>query len=324
MAGIVIEVKEDDALSHRADVLALKHAQALYGVDALVVGRLSQGGRLNSLPKSGKFSISEGVGAVGATSVLFLGVPNLYDFGYAEIRKFGRRVLSVLSKELPSTKSLALTIHGPGYGLDEIEAFESEIAGLLDAIRDQEFPESLRRITIVENDRGRVQRLKPILSTMMHRAEAGPAKNIPEELGHKLSTVGFDSNDKPHVFVAMPFRDDLDDHWELGIRPAVRAAGFVCERADMASFSGDVIEWVRNRIKTSSYVVAVLTDANPNVYLEVGYAWGVGVPTVLLVNDPAHLKFDVRGQRCLIYKKITELKTGLKKELGRFGKKGIA
>jgi hypothetical protein len=58
-----------------------------------------------------------------------------------------------------------------------------------------------------------------------------------------------------------------------------------------------------------------LTDANPNVYLEVGYAWGVGVPTVLLVSDPDHLKFDAKGQRSLVYKNITELKSKLRKEL---------
>jgi hypothetical protein len=46
---------------------------------------------------------------------------------------------------------------------------------------------------------------------------------------------------------------------------------------------------------------ADLSDANPNVYLEVGYAWGRGRPTLLVVRDSSHLKFDVQGQRCLIY-----------------------
>ena len=61
------------------------------------------------------------------------------------------------------------------------------------------------------------------------------------------------------------------------------AVGFLCERADLASFTGDVIAWVKDRIGSAALVVADLTAANPNVYLEVGYAWGRGVNTVLVV-----------------------------------------
>ena len=73
----------------------------------------------------------------------------------------------------------------------------------------------------------------------------------------------------------MPFKNDMDDTYHYGIQGAVRAAGFLCERADLSTFVGDVMHWVQNRIRTSSLVIADLTEANPNVYLEVGYAWGV-------------------------------------------------
>jgi nucleoside 2-deoxyribosyltransferase len=75
------------------------------------------------------------------------------------------------------------------------------------------------------------------------------------------------------------------------------------------------MEWVRQRIESAALVVADLTTANPNVYLEVGYAWGRGLPTVLLCKDTADLKFDVRGQRCLIYKSIRQLEVSLTREL---------
>jgi hypothetical protein len=113
----------------------------------------------------------------------------------------------------------------------------------------------------------------------------------------------------------MPFNEQMDDVYHYGIQSVVRSAGFVCERADLSAFTGDVLEWVRNRIKSSSFVIADLTDGNPNVYLEVGYAWGCNIPTVLLVRDASHLKFDVHGQRCLIYKKIKDLEEALTKEL---------
>ena len=54
---------------------------------------------------------------------------------------------------------------------------------------------------------------------------------------------------------------------------------------------------------------------NIRVYLEVGYAWGCGVPVVLLTQTTDHLKFDVRGQRCLVYSSIRELEESLRAEL---------
>jgi hypothetical protein len=92
----------------------------------------------------------------------------------------------------------------------------------------------------------------------------------------------------------------------------------LCERADLATFTGDVIAWVKERIDSASLLVADLSTANPNVYLEVGYAWGRGIPTVLVARDTADLGFDVRGQRCLVYNNsIRKLEDFLTKELKR-------
>ena len=62
-------------------------------------------------------------------------------------------------------------------------------------------------------------------------------------------------------------------------------------------------------------VIADLSTANPNVYLEVGYAWGCGKPTILAVRQAEDLKFDVSGQRCLIYRSIKSLEELLRQEL---------
>ena len=73
--------------------------------------------------------------------------------------------------------------------------------------------------------------------------------------------------------------------------------------------------WVKDRITNATLVIADLTGGNPNVYLEVGYAWGCGRPTVLVIRDTADLKFDTRGQRCLVYKRIKDLEESLRREL---------
>ena len=59
-------------------------------------------------------------------------------------------------------------------------------------------------------------------------------------------------------------------------------------------------------------VVAELTGANPNVYLEVGYAWALKVPAVLLACD-------VKGHRGLVHRIIRELEALLAAELATLG-----
>ena len=320
--NVEIFVECGDALSFKADVLALKYAGKLYGVDRSVVHSLAEIGTdvTDSLPKPSGFYITEGKGVVGAQKVIFVGVDPIRDFGYKEIRAFARKALEALAGESPATTHLALTLHGAGYGLDETESFQSEVAGLLDAINSGDFPVSLKRITFVEANAGRAKRLSALLDqTLSHgnREPEGQAtiRLFDPTVSDRLRSVGYDSQSKPHIFVAMPFAEEMDDVFHYGIQGAVNAAGFLCERADLSSFTGDVLDWVKNRIASSALVIADLSDANPNVYLEVGYAWGCGRPTVLLVRDTAHLKFDVRGQRCLPYKKIRDLESSLRKEL---------
>jgi hypothetical protein len=130
-----------------------------------------------------------------------------------------------------------------------------------------------------------------------------------------LRAVGFNSSSKPFIFVAMPFAEEMDDVFYYGIQKPIKEAGFLCERADELSFTGDIMERIKDRIERAAFVVADLTHGNPNVYLEVGYAWGLRRPTILLVNQLEHLTFDVRGHRCLVYRTIRDLETLLAREL---------
>jgi hypothetical protein len=224
-------------------------------------------------------------------------------------------VLEALAGEIPTVRHVALTIHGPGYGLDEREAFESEIAGLLDALDSGDYPENLDQITIVEANGGRAKRLKVLLDELLSNTSGNHAAQPRPSVQDRLRSIGYDSQNKPHVFVAMPFEESMDDIFHYGIQGAVNNTGFLCERADLSTFTGDIVEWVKKRISNASLVVADLSGANPNVYLEVGYAWGCKRPTVLLVQDTTQLKFDVQGQKCLVYKKIQDLEKSLQFEL---------
>ena len=146
--------------------------------------------------------------------------------------------------------------------------------------------------------------------------------SIPD-LPKSVTSAGSESELKPHVFVAMPFNPDMDDVFYLGIQEPARDAEYLCERTDNETFTGDILEQVKKKIETAAVVIADLTGANPNVYLEIGYAWGKGRPTILLIKEEDDdVKFDVRGQRHLKYKSIMALRKALGNELIQLKSKG--
>jgi hypothetical protein len=67
-------------------------------------------------------------------------------------------------------------------------------------------------------------------------------------------------------------------------------------------------------------VIADLTGANANVFLEAGYAWGRGRPTLFICRktdgENPQLPFDVGNHRCLFYEDATELEELMKGSLG--------
>src|SRR5882724_3446447 len=305
-----ISIETADVLELPCDVLVLKYAQGFYGVDRAVFGRLKE--ELNSWPEPEGFVLLPSKGAVAAKKVLFVGVSALHEFDYPLIREFATTSLSVLGREVPDASRIAMTIHGVGYGLDEREAFLAQIAGILDAFSAGYGPSTMEEVVIVEQNRDRASRLRTILK-----------ENLPSEFSDEPKTfkqiaritAGTRSRDKPHVFVAMPFNDEMEDVYVFGIQQPVNEAGFLCERADMTTFTGDILARIKSRIETAALVIADLTGANPNVYLEVGYAWGKDRSTLLLSKQSDELKFDVRGQRTLVYKSISDLAKKLEADL---------
>jgi hypothetical protein len=318
--SLKLSVVADDAFTFKGDVLVLKYAQNLYGLDRAVHARLQQHGIVPDLPDVNEDVVIEALGALGVASIQFVGVKPLSQFNYSEIRDFARRSLVSLARKTPTVRHVAFTIHGPGYGLDEIEAFESEVAGIVEAVTCGAFPKLIESITFIESNQRRAERLAKSLKKLFPTGNLlfdgyGSISTLTAESQDTLRTVGYSSAGKPHVFVAMPFAAEMDDIYHYGIQGAANASGLLCERADLAAFTGDVMEWVKARISSAKLVIADLSSANPNVYLEVGYAWGCRVPTVLLVRETNDLKFDVKGQRCIVYKSIKQLEESLRLEL---------
>jgi hypothetical protein len=328
--ALELVLESGDITETRADVALFKYSQRFYGASQAVAQRLSEAGvdsaQLEVSP--GDFRFIETRGGLTSPLVLFLGTVRLGQFGYYEIRQFAVRALKALESR-SGLRHMASTVHGPNYGLDEDEAVLAFAGGLVEAFQRGNGPQGLERVTLVEIDARRALRLRKALERGLGGTPGVQA--LPGGGGFRvqrmsafvqappMATAGTMSMDKPHAFVAMPFAPELEDTYHYGILGPVKSAGMLCERVDEAAFDGPIIQRIKERIETAKVVIADLSMANPNVYLEVGYAWGRGRPTVLLVRDVNELRFDVASYRCIVYRSIRDLETLLTRELERLG-----
>jgi hypothetical protein len=331
---IEFHVEEGDITEFVADVIAVKYAQGFHGADAAIANLLDAKGisREGLQTEIGKYQVVETQRAIKAPLVIFVGTPYLRNFSYPQVREFTQKVLAAVQADAPAARHLAMTIHGSNMGLDEVESFLTQLRACYDAIRDGKVSSALERISIVEQSFRRVELLRLALVTEMAK-HTNEAKQVPDG-GYRL-TVGqtaatsdtptrsdpsaHAAEKKAYVFVAMPFSDEMTDVYNYGIQKPVREADYLCGRVDYHSFTGDIMVKIKELIARSTFVIADLTGQNANVYLELGYAWGLGKQAILTLRRSSDitkdLGFDVRGQHCLIYKNITELEGQMAKEI---------
>jgi hypothetical protein len=105
-------------------------------------------------------------------------------------------------------------------------------------------------------------------------------------------------------FVLMPFEDKFNPIWQI-IRETAEGDPFnlQCIRADQIARPGYIMEDVLQYIARAGFIIADLTDRNPNVFYELGIAHSIkSSSTVLLLSQSIDfVPFDLRPLRCLIY-----------------------
>ncbi|MFC9470553.1 TRAFs-binding domain-containing protein [Nocardia sp. NPDC056952] len=111
---------------------------------------------------------------------------------------------------------------------------------------------------------------------------------------------------KPLCFVIMPFGTkgeaasaiEFDRVYESIVKPAVQDAGMACLRADEEQFGGFIHRAMFERLMVCDYVVADLTQANANVYYELGIRHALRPwSTVLISAAGFRLPFDLAPER---------------------------
>lgn len=309
-----IQVAVGDIRDADVDLLILKYAMANYGADLAVASRLG----------NDKFAVPEGAhrlvqtqNAIAASEVLIFGVGPLWRFEYSEIERFAMQGVVEAKQLRPGTRRIGMTIHGPGYGLDELAAVSSLVRGIEAGLSTTAWASV--EIVIIEQDLARADRIRNYLESTSVASE-----NIQSDAAPQFDRMTAEQiNTSSRLFSALPFKNQFLDHWELAIQPAAHANGLIIERLDHVTFTGDVVTEIKSRIERSKGVVALLDEHNPNVFLEVGYAWGMGRPTILALAEGADAPFDVRGQRILRYNRIGDLKLKLQSEVSALMAEGV-
>ena len=335
-------VQHGDVMEVQSDLLLLKHAMNFFGADLKVASRLTRAGlcTLEEIqPEPGEAVFVEAAGRIAPAAVMFLGTVNLGRFKYEQMEQFAARAVELLAERHHPVATLTTTVHGVGYGLDAGESLQSLVRGFRAGLARRPLP-ALRRVTFVE----RHERTARILAAALAEVARGSGADLapataPRGPGAAPARSGNGRAAKPdespvasapvpaaaaaaaaapavakeHVFVAMPFSEEFEDVYEYGIYRVVRELGYVCEKVDAVSFTGDILKRIKQRIRTARFVIADLSDARPNVSLEVGYAWGRKRPVILLARDEKDLHFDVKLHRCLFYRSIRQLSKDLEK-----------
>jgi hypothetical protein len=123
---------------------------------------------------------------------------------------------------------------------------------------------------------------------------------------------------EPVCFVVMQFSSEFDDLFSKVIRPTCVEFGYKVVRADDYYGNGLIIDDITRSIREASVVIADVTPNNANVFYEVGFAHGIGKPTILLSDRKREkLPFDISGFRTLFYDNTIGGKSAVEERLRR-------
>jgi hypothetical protein len=106
------------------------------------------------------------------------------------------------------------------------------------------------------------------------------------------------------AFVLQPFGDRFDYVFQA-ISRALANAGFQVLRADPLSGVGTILEALLERLSLADLIVADLSNANPNVMYELGFAQGLRKPVVLITRAVHEIPFDIASLRAIVYRSDT-------------------
>lgn len=103
------------------------------------------------------------------------------------------------------------------------------------------------------------------------------------------------------AFVLMPFADEFDDVYRIGIKEPAAKLGIRAERVDEQIYAEGILDRIYRQINLADIIIADMSGQNANVFYEVGYAHAREKLCLLLTNDAADIPFDLKHKRHIVY-----------------------
>lgn len=133
-------------------------------------------------------------------------------------------------------------------------------------------------------------------------------------------------NRPPRAIVLRPHTDGGKALAEV-VAAALDGAGVDRLDEDRAAGTSSAGTSATDAIDQADFVLADVTDSNANVLFELGYAYGRGKPTLLLLDRSRSpdLPFDVRDFRFLIYRAqdLPSLRVQLQHEVNQLARRSM-
>ena len=103
------------------------------------------------------------------------------------------------------------------------------------------------------------------------------------------------------AFVFMPFEKELREVYISGIKETLEGLGWACHRSDEKFDAPEIVCTICKNAQEASLILADLTGKNPNVFLEVGLAFGLEKYVVFLSQNAEDIPFDTKTFRTIMY-----------------------
>lgn len=115
------------------------------------------------------------------------------------------------------------------------------------------------------------------------------------------------------AFVAMWFTDEMNQVYKAAIQPAIEGAGYEPRQLSFIEHNDDINDRILAEIRGARFVVADFTGNRPGVYLEAGFALGLGRMVIWTVREDcaSKLHFDTRNRNHIVWANPGDLKERL-------------
>ena len=117
------------------------------------------------------------------------------------------------------------------------------------------------------------------------------------------------------VFTIMSFKKEFIDVFD-SCQDACRKFGFVADRTDQSTSIERILPRIELGIRKSAFVIADVSEPSPNVFYEVGLAWGLDKNVILIAKKGTILPFDLTDTPTILWETQRELRERLQECIG--------